>query len=93
MMRFFWPVSLGFNVMLSAMAYAAPQPLHLCAPPIEPIEDPNLLARHDMVPEDEYNRYFNELNDYLLCLQRSQADIIEKGNFWHQRYMELFERE
>ena len=43
-----------------------------------------------MTPQEEYSRYFDDLNAYLLCLQKSQADIIEKGRFWHDRYIELF---
>ena len=31
----------------------APQPLHLCAPPADPIEDEYALARHGLRPEDE----------------------------------------
>ncbi len=77
-------------LMLSLAADAAPQPLHLCAPPADPIEDQELLARYGMTPQEEYSRYFDDLNAYLLCLQKSQADIIEKGRFWHDRYIELF---
>ena len=70
----------------------APQPLHLCAPPADPIEDEYALARHGLGPEDEYIRYFNDLNAYLVCLQKSQADILDKGRFWHERYQEQFIR-
>ena len=56
----------------------------------DPIEDQELLARYGMTPQEEYSRYFDDLNAYLLCLQKSQADIIEKGRFWHDRYIELF---
>ena len=74
----------------SAPISTAPQPLHLCAPPADPIEDEYALARHGIDPKDEYTRYFNDLNAYLICLQKSQADIIEKGRFWHDRYSEQF---
>ena len=79
-----------FLLIMSSAAAAAPQPLHLCAPPADPIEDWELLARHGMTPQEEYSRYFDDLNAYLLCLQKSQADIIEQGRFWHDRYIELF---
>lgn len=74
----------------SAPISTAPQLLHLCAPPADPIEDEYALARHGIDPKDEYARYFNDLNAYLICLQKSQADIIEKGRFWHERYSEQF---
>ncbi len=82
--------SVLLSLMLSLAADAAPQPLHLCAPPADPIEDQELLARYGMTPQEEYSRYFDDLNAYLLCLQKSQADIIEKGRVWHDRYIELF---
>ena len=78
------------SMILTLAAEAAPQPLHLCAPPVDPIEDQELLARYGMTPQEEYSRYFDDLNAYLLCLQKSQADIIEQGRFWHDRYIELF---
>ena len=68
-----------------------PQPLHLCAPPAEPIEDEDTLTRHGLLPKDEYARYFNDLNAYLVCLQLSQTDIIKQGNLWHERYKERVE--
>ncbi|MFD1483558.1 hypothetical protein [Paracoccus nototheniae] len=74
----------------SAPITTAPQPLHLCAPPAEPIEDEQALARHGIAPKDEYVRYFNDLNAYLICFQKSQTDIIEKGRVWHDRYNEIF---
>lgn len=43
-----------------------------------------------MDERDEYIRYFNDLNAYLLCLQKSQADIIQQSNVWHERYKEKF---
>lgn len=70
----------------------APQPLHLCAPPADPIEDEYALARNGLHPEDEYIRYFNDLNAYIVCLQKSQADILDKGKVWHERYQEQFSR-
>ncbi len=83
--------SVVLYLLLPLAADAAPQPLHLCAPPADPIEDQELLARYGMTPQEEYSRYFDDLNAYLLCLQKSQADIIEKSRFWHDRYIELFE--
>jgi len=69
----------------------APQVLHLCAPPADPIEDQATLERYGMDERDEYIRYFNDLNAYLLCLQKSQADIIQQSNVWHERYKEKFQ--
>ena len=83
-------ISVVLSLLLSLAADAAPQPLHLCAPPADPIEDQELLARYGMTPQEEYSRYLDDLNAYLLCLQKSQANIIEKGRFWHDRYIELF---
>lgn len=77
--------------VIAIQALSAPQPLHLCAPPAEPIEDQELLGRFGMSPKDEYSRYFDDLNSYLICLQKSQADIIEQGHYWHDRYLELFD--
>ena len=69
----------------------APQVLHLCAPPADPMQDQATLERHGMDERDEYIRYFNYLNAYLLCLQKSQADIIQQSNVWHERYKEKFQ--
>ena len=69
----------------------APQVLHLCAPPADPIEDQATLERYGMDERDEYIRYFKDLNAYLLCLQKSQADIIQQSNVWHERYKEKFQ--
>lgn len=66
------------------------QPLHLCAPPREPIENEQLLAAYDMTVRDEYYRYFDELNAYLICLQKSQADIVQKARAWNERFRERF---
>lgn len=66
------------------------QPLHLCAPPREPIENEQLLAAYDLTVKDEYYRYFDELNAYLMCLQKSQADIVEKARSWNERFRERF---
>lgn len=77
--------------MFAGEAISAPQPLHLCAPPADPIEDRELLAKYDSSPQDEYSRYFDDLNAYLICLQKSQADIIEQGHYFHDRYIELFD--
>lgn len=66
------------------------QPLHLCAPPREPIENEQLLAGYDMTVRDEYYRYFDELNAYLICLQKSQTDIIQRAHDWNERFRERF---
>ena len=62
------------------------QVLHLCVTPNDPIEDAQALTHYGLSVRDEYDRYFNDLNAYLLCLQQSQADIIKQGNRWHERY-------
>ena len=62
------------------------QVLHLCVTPNDPIEDEQALTHYGLSVRDEYDRYFNDLNAYLLCLQQSQADIIQQGNRWHNRY-------
>ncbi len=81
---------IGAASFLGSQAIGAPQPLHFCLPPTPPIENEALLARHGMTVQEEYSRYFDDLNSYLLCLQRSQNDIIEKSRVWHDRYIELF---
>ena len=63
-----------------------PQVLHLCVMPDEPIEDEQALTHYGLSIRGEYARYFNDLNAYLRCLQQSQADIIQQGNRWHERY-------
>lgn len=79
------------QVLASGPLIGGPQPLHLCALPEEPIEDQAALASFQMTVQEEYSGYFNDLNSYLLCLQKSQADVIAKSRFWHDRYIELFD--
>ncbi|MCJ1902849.1 hypothetical protein MR829_21130 [Paracoccus versutus] len=88
-----WGIPLIFlaQVLASGPLISGPQPLHLCALPEDPIEDEAALARFKMTVQEEYSRYFNDLNSYLLCLQKSQADVIARSRFWHDRYIELFE--
>lgn len=88
--------SLAFLVLTQAagpgLAPTLPQVLHLCVTPDEPVEDEQALAHYGISFRDEYARYFNDLNAYLLCLQQSQADIIQQGNRWHERYKEIASR-
>lgn len=85
------PSFIGALMLAASSAAGGPQPLHLCALPEEPIEDEQALERFSMTVQEEYSRYFNDLNSYLLCLQKSQADVIAKSRFWHDRYVDLFE--
>ncbi|QDA36899.1 hypothetical protein E4191_22885 (plasmid) [Paracoccus liaowanqingii] len=69
---------------------ATPQALHLCLFPEDPIVNEQVLAEYGILLKDEYDRYFSDLNAYLMCLQRSHADTIERGTVWHNRYKEAF---
>lgn len=70
---------------------ATPQALHLCLFPEEPVVDEGLAAEYGISPKDEYDRYFSDLNAYLVCLQDSHADTIERGTVWYDRYKKTFE--
>lgn len=86
-------VSCGIVLSFLSPAWAQDierQPLHLCAPPRDPIENEQLLATYDMTVKEEYLRYFDELNAYMICLQKSLGDIVQQANTWNERYRERF---
>ena len=69
------------------------QIVHYCYPPEEPILDPGLLTQIGISLIGEFSRYFDEANAYIVCLDKSKSDTIDRVNGYLDQYRDMLNRE
>lgn len=74
-----------------------PQPTgsnRVCLPPVEPYvpsSDVEFRAYADMV-SDDFNRYFNEITDYFVCVDDTRQAVFERAKHVSKAHQAFWQR-
>ena len=85
----------GFLMLLLLPGVLAAQPYvqmpGYCYPPSPPLVDEGSLATLQLTRGQEYTRYFNEAQKYMLCLDETKKMFMEEVQTYLEQYSETIQ--
>lgn len=66
---------------------------HYCIPPQEPILDQASLDYIGISLAGEFSRYFNDANAYIVCLDRSHTETVQRVREYGDLYRSIVNQE
>ncbi|WP_299913220.1 hypothetical protein [uncultured Paracoccus sp.] len=63
----------------------------ICFPPVPPVgfDDPALLAEYAKEIEDDFYRYFREVEQFFRCYDQEWQRVFEEARFFSDKLQEL----